>query len=331
MNETFSCSQIVNMIEIPCVAVLPDTSGFIIFDTNQQFLHLVQKQRSEVIDKTYFSIFKNNPFVCWPDWKDSFGYSMALNKTTNLGVHKWLYPFTDETTHLDIRYFNIMHYPIKNKKGEILVILKTFREVTAETINKELYLKAQKTEFFGNWWINVKNRTMMWSEGTKKILEVPADFIPDFDNSKLFYPSVKAEQEFLSAALNAMENRTNLHTVVPIISAKGNLKTLLVDGSPDIVDNICIGIHGIVTDITQKLEFERKIEIQEYNLNEISYTQNHLIRAPLARILAILDFIQTDCKVKDPSLRDYLTLLADSAHELDNIINKIVQNSESDI
>jgi hypothetical protein len=45
---------------------------------------------------------------------------------------------------------------------------------------------------------------------------------------------------------------------------------------------------GIATDITERLSYIKAIEHQNEKLHKISWMQSHVIRAPLARIMALI-------------------------------------------
>jgi len=78
----------------------------------------------------------------------------------------------------------------------------------------------------------------------------------------------------------------------------------------------------IARDITEHIRHTNAIERQNKKLREISYIQSHFVRAPLARILGLVDLIgNTD---QEPEL---LTYLDQSAKELDEIIRKITNHT----
>ncbi len=81
-------------------------------------------------------------------------------------------------------------------------------------------------------------------------------------------------------------------------------------------------------DITEKLKYIRAIEEQNKKLQNIAWTQSHIVRAPLARLLGLVEHL----KEYQSTNEDYIVLMrhfVDSANELDSIIREIVTNSES--
>jgi PAS domain S-box-containing protein len=76
-------------------------------------------------------------------------------------------------------------------------------------------------------------------------------------------------------------------------------------------------------DVSETLKYINTIETQNEKLKDIAWTQSHLVRAPLARILGIINLIEMDA-VNGDELQFFLKQLRVSSNELDDIIKKIV-------
>jgi PAS domain S-box-containing protein len=83
----------------------------------------------------------------------------------------------------------------------------------------------------------------------------------------------------------------------------------------------------LASDITQNLAYIETIEQQNARLQEIAWTQSHVVRAPLARMMGIIDLLQTT-SCQDENVKAYLELLMESSREFDQIIREIVRKSE---
>jgi PAS domain S-box-containing protein len=85
----------------------------------------------------------------------------------------------------------------------------------------------------------------------------------------------------------------------------------------------------IARDITAQMHHTQAIEKQNLKLQEIAFMQSHLVRAPLCRIMGLVDIMSQNVHDKtDPEILDYLQI---SVHELDDIIKTIVNNTEGTI
>lgn len=96
-----------------------------------------------------------------------------------------------------------------------------------------------------------------------------------------------------------------------------------------------IRMVGAMNDITERKNFEisrsryvSQIEIQNEKLKNIAWTQSHIVRAPLARMLGIMNVIEDNNKDLDDTLM-LLKLLRDSANELDEIIKDMVAKAQT--
>ncbi len=81
-------------------------------------------------------------------------------------------------------------------------------------------------------------------------------------------------------------------------------------------------------DITERLNHIRAIELQNTKLREIAWTQSHVVRAPLARMMGILNLI-IENHVSDEEKNQLLGHLQSSAFEFDEIIRDIVKKSQA--
>ncbi len=79
-------------------------------------------------------------------------------------------------------------------------------------------------------------------------------------------------------------------------------------------------------DITQKQKHLLEIEKQNKTLKEIAWTQSHIVRAPLARIMG-LAHLMGDFDHMDEEKKKILTEILNSAKELDQIIHDISQKT----
>jgi PAS domain S-box-containing protein len=89
----------------------------------------------------------------------------------------------------------------------------------------------------------------------------------------------------------------------------------------------CMAELLLARDITERLAHLRAIEGQNSRLREIAWLQSHQVRAPLARIMAIVHLLNLEGRnagEDDQLLREIIQ----SAYELDGIIAEIVKHTE---
>jgi len=83
----------------------------------------------------------------------------------------------------------------------------------------------------------------------------------------------------------------------------------------------------LVNDITERLLHIQAIEAQNEKLREIAWFQSHVVRAPLARIMALISLITEDV-VSGKERTECLEHILHSASELDVVIKDIVSKTE---
>jgi PAS domain S-box-containing protein len=83
----------------------------------------------------------------------------------------------------------------------------------------------------------------------------------------------------------------------------------------------------IATDVTERLNYIQAIETQNEKLREISWVQSHLVRAPLAKIMALIPLFK-DTKSDNEQQEQLLEYLKSSANELDGVIKNITDKAQ---
>lgn len=91
-----------------------------------------------------------------------------------------------------------------------------------------------------------------------------------------------------------------------------------------------IGAVGVGRNITERKRAELEIRSQLDRLTQISWIQSHVVRAPVTRIMSLVELL-TDEKgtIEAEDSREILQYIMDSAKELDGIIHDIAEKSDS--
>ncbi len=83
----------------------------------------------------------------------------------------------------------------------------------------------------------------------------------------------------------------------------------------------------IASDVTERLNYIKAIEAQNQKLREISWMQSHVVRAPLARIMGLIQIFKDTNSAEEEKEKalDYILL---SANELDDVIKEITHKTK---
>lgn len=87
-------------------------------------------------------------------------------------------------------------------------------------------------------------------------------------------------------------------------------------------------VMNIYRDITERVKYVDALIQQNKILKEIAWTQSHIVRAPLARMMGVIHLMEDmNYTTYDPEVADFLKMILNSAHELDGIIREITDKS----
>lgn len=89
-----------------------------------------------------------------------------------------------------------------------------------------------------------------------------------------------------------------------------------------------VGRIILANDVTERITYVEAIEKQNEKLKEIAWIQSHVVRAPLARMMSLIDIIK-NYGLDDNDGENLLGHILTSAEELDAIINDITKKSEA--
>lgn len=89
----------------------------------------------------------------------------------------------------------------------------------------------------------------------------------------------------------------------------------------------------LAVDVTLRNKYIAAIEVQNAKLKEISWIQSHVVRAPLARLIGLVDLLERERKENPEriieSFDELFGYIRISANELDLVIKEIIKKSEN--
>jgi response regulator of citrate/malate metabolism len=87
-------------------------------------------------------------------------------------------------------------------------------------------------------------------------------------------------------------------------------------------------LHKSIEFALSRSLYIKQIQTQNEKLKNIAWTQSHVVRAPLSRIMGIVNFIESDEQQPD-DLSFWLEQLKNSANEMDAIVQKITSEAQA--
>ncbi|MBL7935059.1 MAG: PAS domain S-box protein [Bacteroidia bacterium] len=132
----------------------------------------------------------------------------------------------------------------------------------------------------------------------------------------------------LEDSIKLMKENGDLHFHGILRHRKKNGEIIHVDIQSNIIIHKGQKVKVVIAnDITERLNYIQTIEKQNENLKEIAWIQSHVVRAPLSRIMGLINLIK-DQNVTEKEKKEFLNHILQSAEEFDVIIKDITHKSE---
>lgn len=193
---------------------------------------------------------------------------------------------------------------------------------------QELLSKAEGIAHVGSFEVTIPGGFAVWSDEMFRILDLkPHEVIAHSDIfTKMVLPSHSETYAKWIVTASSIEGESN-PIKVPIKTAKGNLKYVIVSGVSykDKTGSVYKFI-GVVKDITKRVATLENLQEQNRKLKEIAWAQSHLVRGPLSDILGLSKIIRGE--LVSPDEKDkLLTQIHEAAEKLDQVIKEVVNNT----
>jgi len=224
---------------------------------------------------------------------------------------------------------------IVDAKGRPSEIQCIGQDVT-DNIKSELALKESEHRYSNLFNLSPMPK-LVYDIATLQILEVNKVACDHYGYSyeefmKLTIREIRHESEIakLELALKRHAQKGKFDFVGEFIHRKKNGEEIIVE-----VLNNTLSFKGkeakiaIIKDITERYKHIKAIENQNEKLKKIAWTQSHLVRAPLARIMALVEVLEDESSSIDQNKKT-IGYIQGSAAELDTVIRDIVNSTYPD-
>jgi len=195
-------------------------------------------------------------------------------------------------------------------------------------VSNERYKLIQKAahEAIYDW--DVEKRKVEWGPGFQDIFGFDLALYSNKAWSDYIYAQDKAR---ILEELNSAKNNPETEMLVSEFRfQKANGELALVEHRIIFLRNrqgLAIRAVGSLRDITDYRQNLLKIQLQNEKLKEIAWTQSHIVRAPLARLMGLVELLKLGVH-GDVSQDDILNHILVSAEELDAVIKDIAHKAD---
>jgi signal transduction histidine kinase/DNA-binding NarL/FixJ family response regulator len=103
----------------------------------------------------------------------------------------------------------------------------------------------------GGWEMDLVNKKLYWTDGTKRIQDLPASYKPEFDDALSFYKEGENHERLQHLVRQAITAGEPFEEEFQLVTAKNREIWVRLIGIPEIVDDRCVRLFGSVQDITE--------------------------------------------------------------------------------
>jgi PAS domain S-box-containing protein len=320
-------------------------------------------QRSE---QEYKSLYDYNPdAVCSFDLHGRFTQvNEPLIRLTGLTREQLLLIdftrfLTDRESEKVLRNFSlacagtVQHYETEcvNAKGELIMVHVTnvpimvdgeirgvhaiIKNITEKKALERNLEHAHKLAQLGDWELDVKQMTLGFSKIGRELLELGPEEQLGLNELIGLFKYGSHREAVISAIDSAISGGSAWDLELLQVMTGGEERWLRWIGTADIKGGECIRLFGTIQNIHKQKKAEENlkqayaaIEDQNTKLKEIAWIQSHEVRAPLSRIMGLINLLKNE-DVESLTSNEILNLINRSAHELDGLIRAIVRKSET--
>lgn len=194
--------------------------------------------------------------------------------------------------------------------------------------NEALMKEAEHLASFGSWNVDLLTGKHKWSDECYRIFGyVPGEIEPSREK---FLNHVHPDDKNLikNNTHEAIRHLTILEGEFRIIDKNGETRYL---HSKIVVhrnhEQKAVRLMGFNLDITEQRKQTKALEGRNLQLMEIAWVQSHEVRAPLARMMGLINLMQ-GYQDDEMSLKEVMNNILISANEVDTIIRRIVRKTE---
>lgn len=151
------------------------------------------------------------------------------------------------------------------------------KDITEKKNLEDILNKSNRLARIGSWEINLNKGTVYWSDITKEIREVEANFIPTLELGISKFKEGEHRNKIQQNVQNCIENGTPWDEELLIETFKGNWKWVRSIGEGEFLNGKCIRVYGSFQDINDKKLFQQKLLESNERFNIVAKATNDLI------------------------------------------------------
>jgi PAS domain S-box-containing protein len=222
----------------------------------------------------------------------------------------------------------------KNEEGKVTKLEGVTLDITKRKLHEQALQESEErfkilakatAEAIIDW--DIKNDKVVWGDGFQTLFGYDLEVYDNYLWSKNIHPEDRGQ--VLHDLNTTIEDPTKQYFIAQFRFLKANRDIAFVQHKGVFIRDskgVAIRAYAAMIDLTESLERMNQIELQDKALKEISWTQSHVVRAPLANLLGFIYLLEENIEtgLSDKEIIDHIGA---SAKRLDEIIRDIVSKT----
>lgn len=288
-----------------------------------------------------------NTLSTWKEDRERIGKSVK-RAISNPKVNKWSEPYRFKKSDGSFAWVIDRGSIIRDSKGKAVRMVGSVQDVTRQkeyeeslkTLNADLEQKSNALQISQKRYSDLFHLSpqplLLFDIKTLRFLDANAAALSFYGYSKKELMKLKVSDIKPKETLHELEAAMKLNvkdnpgqSVGITAHKKKNGEVVRVDIRVSELDYRGVRARlALVIDVTERLNYIDTIEERNKRLMEIAWTQSHVVRAPLARMLGLIDMLD-DIEHVGMSKEEVLEHISNSGRELDKIIRDITRKAEN--
>lgn len=264
-----SSDELLATIRNQFIMSITDANGIIV-DVNEAFCQISMYKKEELIGQNHRMINSNHHEKIFFSnmWK-----SISAGNT-------WQGEICNRAKDGSLYWVASVISPLNDNSGKIVKYLSIRTDITERVTNAEklknnqnLLSQTGMLAGVGGWELDLKTNVPTWTDITKKIHLVPADYKPKLDTAIDFY-APEARPLIESAISTAIEFGKPWDLELPLIQTNGNRIWVRSIGNVEYKHGKPIKLYGALQDLTKAVKHKRELEVLNQRVNLATNSAN---------------------------------------------------------
>jgi len=164
-------------------------------------------------------------------------------------------------------------------RSEIAAKSNLFKELAGSLNYKKSAVEnvSQNVANIGNWIYNIEQNELFWSDITKRLHEVPEDYVPNFEEAVNFYNEGWSRDKLLESFNELKQTGKKVIQELPITTAKNNKIWVSAKGEAQFIGEKCVRVFGTLQDITAQKLLEKQLRDSELKYHKVVEASSDII------------------------------------------------------